>query len=299
MGKLVIIFIALITLVIILIVVSAREKVDRMPEMIVLNELTEQVKRIGTYALTFALKQLTDNIVPVSEGSVTQQFDQFSVFDGSIDSLKYTINADQDSIVINAYTSCRISGHEIYHVSEVLVSHIPLEVNPTGVDSAITSTGKIVVKGSSDINGGISENATFDFKEIFGYTKTEVESGATNLYVDPENNILPVDNITWVNFVENTELLISDNNWEGSGILIINGDMRISGGYFEGIIWVIGNLRITGNPIIEGAIFVEGGTDIETTLSTGNPTINYNSDVVSSTYYLSGASAFNILTWYN
>ena len=299
MGKLVIIFIVLITLVIILIVFSAREKVDMMPEMIIQNELTEQVKRIGTYALTFAVKQLTDNSVPVSEGILTQKFEHFRVFDGYIDSLKYTINAAQDSIIIRAYTYCRISEHEIYHESEALVSHIPAVVSPNGVTDAITSTGKIVVKGSSDINGGIVENATLNFKEIFGYTKAEMENGATHLYVDPENNIIPVDNITWVNFVENDDFLISDNNWEGSGILIINGDMHITGGYFEGIIWVVGNLRITGNPIIEGAIFVEGGTDIETTLSTGNPTINYNSDVVNTPYYLSGASAFNLLTWYN
>ena len=299
MGKLIIIFMSLITLITLPIVFSAREKVDRMPEMIIQNDLTEQVKRIGTYALTFAVKQVTDYSIPLSEGTFTQKFEHFRVFEGAIDSLKYTINADQDSIIIRAYTYCRISEHEIYHESETLVSYAPKLVTPDGVTDAITATGTIKIKGSSIVNGGIKENAIFDFEEIFGYTKEEIEDGATHLYVDPENNIIPVDNITWVNFVENDDFLISDNNWEGSGILIINGDMHITGGYFEGIIWVVGNLRITGNPIIEGAIFVEGGTDIETTLSTGNPTINYNSDVVNTPYYLSGAVAFNLLTWYN
>ena len=298
MGKLVIIFISLIILVTITVLFSAREQVDRMPEMIIQNEVTEQVKRIGKYALTYAVKQVTDYSVPLSGGSFTQKFDHFSVFDGSIDSLKYTIDADQDSIIIRAYTYCRISEHEICHESETLVSYAPQLVTPDGVTDALTATGKIEVKGSSVVNGGIVENATFDFEDIFGYTKAEMEEGATNLYVDPENNINPVDNVTWMNFVYDDIFLVSDNNWEGSGILIVNGDMKMTGGYFEGIIWVIGNLRVDGNPIIEGAVFVEGATDITTTVI-GDPTINFNSGAVSSTYTLCLASSFTLLTWYN
>ena len=297
MGKLIIIFMSLITLITLPIVFSAREKVDRMPEMIIQNDLTEQVKRIGTYALTYAVKQVTDYSVPLSEGTFTQKFEHFRVFEGAIDSLKYTINAAQDSIVIRAYTYCRISEHEIYHESETLVSYAPKLVTPDGVTDAITATGTIKMKGSSVVNGGIKENAIFDFEEIFGYTKEEIEDGATHLYVDPENNIIPVDNITWVNFVESSDFQITDNNWEGSGILIVNGDMKICGGYFKGIIWVIGNLRIDGNPIIDGAVFVEGETDITTTII-GDPIINYDSDAVSSTYTLYLASSFTLLTWY-
>ena len=301
MGKLVIIFISLINMIIIPMVFSAREKVDRMPEMIIRNELTEQVERIGKYALTYAVKQLTDYKICVAQGNVTLKFDHFRVFDGSIDSLKYSVNADQDSITIRAYTYCRISEREIHHESETLVSYSPMLVTPDGVTDAITSTGPIEVKGNSSIDGGISPDTTFVFEEIFGYTKTEMENGATHLYVDPENNIIPVDNVTWMNFVYNNEFLVSDNNWEGSGILIVNGDMKITGGYFEGIIWVIGNLRVDGNPTIEGAIFVEGATSIDPTTIIGSPIINYNSGAVSSTYtlYLSGANAFNLLTWYN
>ena len=298
MGKLVIIFISLVILVTITIIISARKQVDKMPEMIIQNELTEQVQRIGNYALTFAVKQLTDYSVPLSGGSVTQRFDNFRVFDGSIDSLKYSVNTDQDSVVIRAYTYCRISGHEIYHESETLVYYIPAIVTPNGVTDVITSTGTIVVKGSADIEGTVSQqDTTFVFEEIFGYTKAEIENGATHLYVDPENNILPVDNVTWVNFVENDDFQITDNNWEGSGLLIINGDMRISGGDFTGIIWVVGSLVVTGNPNIQGALYVEG--DVEITKITGNPTIHYNEDAVSSSYLLNLSSAFNILTWYN
>ncbi|MCK4696096.1 MAG: hypothetical protein KAT74_10050 [Candidatus Cloacimonetes bacterium] len=297
MGKLVIIFILLIVLVTVTILFSARENVDRMPEMIIQNELTEQVKRIGTYALTYAVKQVTAYSVPLSGGSYTQKFDHFRVFEGAIDSLKYTINASQDSVIIRAYTYCRISGHEIYHESETLMSYAPKLVTPNGVTDAITAAGKVAVKGSAAVKGGIVENATFYFKEIFGYTKAEMEAGATHLYIDPENNIIPIDNITWVNFIDNDDFQITETSWEGGGILIVNGDMKITGGHFVGIIWVIGNLRVDGNPIIEGAVFVEGETDITTTVI-GDPLIMYDSDAVSSTYLLLLASAFDLLTWY-
>jgi hypothetical protein len=124
-----------------------------------------------------------------------------------------------------------------------------------------------------------------------------MEDNATNLYTDPENNVSPVGEITWSNLETIDEMTISDNNWQGSGILVVNGDLRITGGTFRGIIWVIGTLWVSGNPVIDGAIYVESGAEFETTL-TGNPTVSYDSDAISDAFgYLPSNLPPHLISW--
>jgi hypothetical protein len=42
-------------------------------------------------------------------------------------------------------------------------------------------------------------------------------------------------------------------------ILIVNGDLDLTGGTIYGVLYVTGNLRITGNPIIHGSVVSENG----------------------------------------
>ena len=44
--------------------------------------------------------------------------------------------------------------------------------------------------------------------------------------------------------------------------MVVTGDLKIAGGKFNGIIWVVGNLDIGGNTVINGSIFVEGSATI-------------------------------------
>jgi Tfp pilus assembly protein PilX len=157
------------------------------------------------------------------------------------------------------------------------------EADPSGITSAITANGNITIRGSAQVNGPIDPNAFFDFEEIFGISKETMENNATNLYTDPANNVTPVNTISWANLESIEEMTISDSNWEGTGILVVNGDLRITGGHFEGIIWVIGTLWVSGNPIIDGAIYVESGAEFETTL-TGNPIVSFDSDAISDAF---------------
>ena len=52
------------------------------------------------------------------------------------------------------------------------------------------------------------------------------------------------------------------------------GDLKITGGTFNGVIWVMGNLEISGNAHINGAIFVDGNAE-DTTEVAGTPNIDY------------------------
>lgn len=157
------------------------------------------------------------------------------------------------------------------------------DADPSVITSAISADGPVTIKGSTVVNGDIDDYAEFDFEEIFGISKGTMQNKATNSYDNPENNVTPVNNITWADVDSGNEMIISYTDWEGSGILVVSGDLRITGGYFRGIIWVVGTLWVSGNPIIDGTIFVESGAEFETTL-TGNPTVSYDSDAISEAF---------------
>ena len=159
--------------------------------------------------------------------------------------------------------------------------------SPDGVTSAIESEGEVEVKGSAEVNGNIEEWADLSFEDIFGVDKAEMEQIAqtyypATYYTAPFNND-SAQGVTWIRPNE-TDPQITLDGWSGSGILIVEDDLKITGGTFDGVIWVVGTLRMDGNPVINGGIFVECGARLETTL-TGNPTVNFDSEAVEDAFY--------------
>lgn len=299
MGKVVIIGLVIIGALVAITLVSVHDKSEKIPDTETDQVLELEVIHIGNYALKYALQELRNKNIPISQGYYVQNFDDFPVLSGGIDSISYN-PVTIDTIFISAFVNCEISGKSITHESRAVVQYNPLSVTPSGVTNAITSDGLIEIKGSAEVEGEVVEQATFDFEEIFGYTKEQIRNAATHLYIDPDNNQTPVDNVTWMETVENTKVTISSDTWSGSGILVIDGDLHLSGGYFAGIIWVMGDCIMgTGNPTVEGALFIEGESDIDVTKITGNPIINYNSDEVNKTYALSlGGAQYQLIGWY-
>jgi hypothetical protein len=175
--------------------------------------------------------------------------------------------------------------------------------NAGNITNAIEVNGTLTTSGAVIINGGIEQNVTLDFEAIFGITKAQMEEMADNKYTDPENNKIPVDKITWVNLVNNSQFRISQTGWTGEGILVVREPtgssspaLEIEGGTFNGVIWVIGNLRISGNAVINGAIFVENGS-AEVTKLTGTPTINYDPDQIANAFKNLGNVIVGIHNW--
>lgn len=159
--------------------------------------------------------------------------------------------------------------------------------NPAGVTSAIAAEGTVTVKGSATVTpeGSIEEGATLSFENIFGLTMAEMREIAQNYnyYGTIAFNSDIATGITWVN-TPGTQAQITQAGWTGDGILVVEGDLRITGGIFDGVIWVGGELDMAGNPaIINGGIFVESGATIDTTL-TGNAQINYSTIEISEAF---------------
>lgn len=172
------------------------------------------------------------------------------------------------------------------------------------IENAIETTGELSIKGSVDINpdGSYKEESSLSFEDVFGMSKDEVKALADRVYTDPPSNQQPVDGITWVDLTGTNKYSIS-SNWSGSGLLIVNGNgtdvaLEISGSWtFEGVIWVIGKLKISGTPTISGAVFAESGADVENTLR-GNATLNFDAEAKDNAFNLiTGETAVNILSW--
>ncbi len=153
-------------------------------------------------------------------------------------------------------------------------------INLGNFQHAIRTTVELDIKGGVTINGPTEEYASINFADLFENGKEDVEAYATAVYNDPPSNVTPVEGLTWVNVSAGNELRISTSTWTGSGILIVEGDAQITGGAFNGIIYVIGNLRMAGNAIINGTILAETSATIGDTEITGTVDITYDEDAI-------------------
>lgn len=150
---------------------------------------------------------------------------------------------------------------------------------------AIETTGELVIKGQAytiEPEGSTNPNAALNFSDLFGATKEKVKASADNLYSEEDNFAgggVEVSGLTWVEVSSGKELTIS-GNFEGEGILIVEGDCHITGTEsFKGIIYVIGELTVSGNASITGSVLAESAAGIDTTLA-GNINITYDEDVI-------------------
>jgi hypothetical protein len=168
---------------------------------------------------------------------------------------------------------------------------VPAGNFPYGVESSVD----IKFQGSSKVFGEntttpvpakyrdanyYKENSTFSFPNLFGYTKNEVKAMST-FY----NNTWPSGNVTDTNdppkpiWVQAPTSNFNGNVY-GSGILIVEGDLKITGTIdFDGIIYVIGKLFMAGTAYLRGAILAESAATVDTTL-TGTADVEHNTTAI-------------------
>ena len=305
MGKMTILGLLTIIVILTLVMASVFSNSRKLPEAVTDQIVHSQVKYISNYALTYAIQKLIDQTYTITPG-VTETYNSntdspFNVLNGTVNTIILDVSAAKDTIEIFANVSCIIQGQQVNHIGRAFIAYSPVYCTPQGVDNAITTSGKIDLKGNATVNGNIEEQATLDFEDIFGITKEEMRNGAHNLYVDPPNSFQPVNNITWVEYEDNTTTKITQNNWVGSGILVIDGDITITGGHFYGIIWITGNCKMTvGNPFLQGAMFIEGPDPDDVMKIGGTVVISYDSTAVNQSLELlvPGADVFDIMSWY-
>ena len=206
-----------------------------------------------------------------------------------------------DIYQVNSTGTVSLPGGSIDRNLEAYVSVTPPQPDDFGV--AIEVNGLLNLFGSYDINPDDSSvtNAGLSFTDKFDLSSGRMKNIAIEqgtYYVNPASPLQNLNGITWIDIVApTTKLKIPKTGWSGSGILIVNGDTDIEGGTFDGIIWVIGELTITGNGTINGAVLSECEETIVTDIG-GNPTINYNWTFIDLALHLTDDyAARTIVSW--
>ncbi|HZL84982.1 MAG TPA: pilus assembly PilX N-terminal domain-containing protein [Candidatus Krumholzibacteria bacterium] len=149
---------------------------------------------------------------------------------------------------------------------------------------AVMTTGdEIEVDGSTDLLGepgptdSSSTNPFYSLAEALGVEQDVVDQ----ILADPDhtssNDASPLNGITFVNGdATGSEKF---NSVSGEGLLYVAGDLDISGGFsWVGLVYVDGDVRITGNAWVLGAMLVQGESDVG--FGGGNPSILYSRDAI-------------------
>jgi cytoskeletal protein CcmA (bactofilin family) len=238
-----------------------------------------QAKSLSVEALNYGLKRLSQGTINFVNNKSTLIFPDFNVLEGKIDSINFVQNTSGDSIIITTHVTIPTGNIDIHKSASAMVKLLPANIR-----AAVSGNGDVIVKGNAAVIGDIESNVSppLDFENILGLPKSDMESIANNIYIDPSVNQGPCANITWIKFTKpGNSYKVSSTGWSGSGLLVIDGNAEFSGGTFYGLMWITGKLRIMGNLRVEGALFVEGGTEIEDTIISGSPVIEFNLDAVS------------------
>ncbi|MFA5100753.1 MAG: hypothetical protein WC547_07725 [Candidatus Omnitrophota bacterium] len=242
----------------------------------------------------FLYKQVNQNLAAVryaddvkalwvAEGGVQDarsDLSQSSPATGQIGGGNYTVSINFIGTNDNSDYYSVVSSGTVGSVSRVIQSVVALTStvpNASKFPYGVESTVEIDFKGSSQVYGETTplpipaktrdpdyykENSTFSFSDLFGFSTDELKELST-VY----NNAWPSGEISGVNWV----VAPSSNfngNVSGSGILIIQGDLKITGTIdFDGIIYVMGELDMMGTAMVSGAVLAESAASVDTTLT--------------------------------
>jgi hypothetical protein len=146
------------------------------------------------------------------------------------------------------------------------------DVDPNKFKFAIETTGDLVIKGSVDITpaGSQKEFSTLDFADLFSFSKEQIEDFAVKMDA-PKNQDAIFHGVYWI-YSDGSNIT---GNWTGDGILIIEGDVHFAGTIqFDGIIYVIGKLTMTGTADAYGSVLAESGAHVDTLIK-GNVGLTY------------------------
>ncbi|MGE5847456.1 MAG: hypothetical protein ACM34O_12075 [Ignavibacteria bacterium] len=168
---------------------------------------------------------------------------------------------------------------------------------PGNIQGLINSlTGDI---GSPSV--GVSGEGV-DWAKIYQYLSNAADQTFINDIPDGADlGTLSDPKITLVNAEANYNKSIVINNGEGSGILVVNGNVKFAGGFtYKGIILCYKNTDLTyesaGNNLVIGGI-IAAGKSVNFKLS-GTMDVKYSQEVINTVKTNLKSNGFTILSWY-
>jgi len=198
-----------------------------------------------------------------------------------------------------------VTGTDITRNLQAFATYTP--PSPGGFNSAIEVKDGLKITGSVMISGlpATDEQNIYDptyahdfsdftFTGKFDAAPEDVKAyaQAKGHYFEDPNPSLPqyaitnplntnmADDVYWVKITDpKKDLQIPKTGWQGNNIiLIVEGGCSMEGGDLDGILWVTGVLKITGNPDINGAVISQSETRVTVA---GNPDIYHDSTAIS------------------
>ena len=165
--------------------------------------------------------------------------------------------------------------------------------------SVMTTGDEAETGGASDLEGfpswsdTSSTNAFFSVEEYLGLTTSAWEDIRDNADYSSANDAANMDGIVVVNHDATAGETFNGN--VGTGLIYVNGDMDISGNFeWRGLIYVEGNCTVTGTVWILGAIVVRGTTATDA-FAAGNSTVLYSRDAIS--MFVGNQLEYQTLAW--
>lgn len=141
------------------------------------------------------------------------------------------------------------------------------------------------------------KNTGINFLDLFGYEQSAVKNLAVQSgnYYTESNFPTTVSGITWVDVSPNSTLMIGTSA-SGSGLMIVNGDLHVGGGYqFSGIIYVLGTLTARGTFDSYGSIVVASTAGIDSI--NGTPVFHWDRDEIINALTLLALNNTSIVSW--
>jgi hypothetical protein len=167
--------------------------------------------------------------------------------------------------------------------------HLPA-VTTTGDD--ISTSGSSSLLGFPTVTDSSSSNPFYTLAQALGVTEAVMEDVLVNADHFSATEGSPLDGLTFVDGDATDGEKFSDI--EGSGLLYVTGNLDISGDLvWRGLIYVEGDLTVEGNPWIVGGIIVRGKS--EATKTTGTSSILYSREALLRA--LENLFPYTILSW--
>ena len=259
MGKLLLLMVLLITVVFTTMTIADIRRSEQAAEEVSSNQARIRAKALGDYALNYCTKKIGDGSVTFGSGAYTQTFNNFNVLGGSIDSIRYVPNSSNDTVRVTSYVKVTVAGEQSSYESEAIL-YVPapasVSVTTPTVSHSIACSGTVRTYGLGYIQGGSSQNASFDIPSLFNVTAQQIIDNADNTVSG--GVAVGIGSLNGVTVV-NGDILFA-GAFAGSGFLYVRGNLTAVGlASFRGIIYVEGNLRFGGGCLTNGAVYVNGG----------------------------------------
>lgn len=138
----------------------------------------------------------------------------------------------------------------------------------------ISDNDNVTMQGNSTVNGNppVLEAAPPTFEEVFGMSPALLRLLATEYDNPSPNNPNHTAEIAWIN----GNAKFSHTHWDGEGVIVITGDLEMTGGNFDGLIYVMGAMKMAGNAEVRGALYATNGGELKGGGGPNRVTVEYN-----------------------